>query len=126
MRKRKVRFLSIRQKFVLIAAICIVLVSVSIGVISYNAMESELLLMAADKAQSIGVLAAKQVDKNVLVRFGPGDERLTQYVGIRDLLIDIKESSNVKYMYTLYTDGTTVYYGVDGDKSDDHACIGDE
>lgn len=125
-RKRKIRFLSIRQKFMLIAAVCIALVSISIGTIAYSSMESELLLMAADKAQAIGVLAAKQVDKNVVARFGPGDERLSQYVGIRDLLIDIKESSNVLYMYTLYTDGTTVYYGVDGDKSEDHAIIGEE
>ena len=126
MRKRKIRFLSIRQKFVLIASVCIMLVSISIGVIAYSSMESELLLMAADKAQAIGVLAAKQIDKNVIVRFGPGDERLSQYVGIRDQLIDIKESSNVLYMYTLYTDGTTVYYGVDGDKSEGHCAIGDE
>ena len=126
MKKRKVRFLSIRQKFMLIAGACIVLVSVCIGSIAYSAMEKELLTMAADKAQSIGVLAGKQIDKNVLARFSPGSERLTQYVGIRDTLIDIKEASNVKYMYTLYTDGTKVYYGVDGDKSEEHALIGDE
>lgn len=126
MRKRKVRFLSIRQKFMLIAGICITLVSVCIGGIAYSAMQSELLSMAADKAQAIGVLAAKQVDKNVIAMFEPGDERLSQYVGIRDLLIDLKDSSNVKYMYTLYTDGTTVYYGVDGDKSEDRCLIGEE
>ncbi len=126
MRKRKIRFLSIRQKFMLIAAVCIALVSISIGTIAYSSMESELLLMAADKAQAIGVLAAKQIDKNVIARFEPGDERLTQYVGIRDQMIDIKESSNVLYLYTLYTDGTTVYYGVDADKSEDHAAIGEE
>ena len=125
MRKRKIRFLSIRQKFMLIAALCIVLVSVSIGTIAYSTMENKLLEMAADKAQAIGVLAGKQVDKNVLARFKPGSERLTQYVGIRDLLIDLKTSSNVLYMYTLYTDGTTVYYGVDGDKSEGHMAIGD-
>ena len=58
LRKRKVRFLSIRQKFMLIAAACILLVSFTIGGISYYTMQEEMLEMAADKAQAIGVLAA--------------------------------------------------------------------
>lgn len=127
MRKRKVRFLSIRQKFMLIAAVCIVLVSVGIGTISYSSMERELLHMAADKAQAIAVLAGKQIDKNVLTKLGPGDERLTTYVSIRDWMIEAKESSNVMYMYTLYTDGTTVYYGVDAERNvEERAAIGEE
>jgi len=80
MKKRKVRFLSIRQKFMIIAAICIVLVSIGIGYISYNTMENQILTMAADKALVVGVMTGKQIDKNVLARFGPGDERLTMYV----------------------------------------------
>lgn len=116
MKKRKVRVLSIRQKFMMFAAICIMLVSFSIGGISYLAMEHQALAMAADKAQSIGVMAGKNIDINVLTKFKPGSERLTMYVGIRDLLIEYKELSGVKYLYTLYTDGTTVYYGVDAEE----------
>ena len=98
LRKRKVRFLSIRQKFMLIAAACILVVSFTIGGMSYYTMQNELMIMAADKAQSIGVLAAKQIDKNVITKFEPGDERLQMYVSIRDNMIDIKESSNVLYI----------------------------
>lgn len=126
LRKRKVRFLSIRQKFMLIAAACILLVSFTIGGISYYTMQEEMLEMAADKAQAIGVLAAKQVDKKIVSGFQPGDEEKVQYTRIRELLYDLKESSNVKYMYTLYTDGAKVYYGVDGDLSEDFCPIGEE
>ena len=126
LRKRKVRFLSIRQKFMLIAAACILLVSFTIGGISYYTMQEEMLEMAADKAQAIGVLAAKQIDKTIVSSFQPGDEEGTKYIRIRDLIYDMKEASNVKYMYTLYTDGTTVYYGVDGDLSEDFCRIGEE
>ncbi|MBP3593640.1 MAG: methyl-accepting chemotaxis protein [Lachnospiraceae bacterium] len=126
LRKRKVRFLSIRQKFMLIAAACILLVSFTIGGISYYTMQEEMLEMAADKAQAIGVLAAKQIDKTIVSSFQPGDEEGTKYVRIRNLIYDMKEASNVKYMYTLYTDGTTVYYGVDGDISEDLCRIGEE
>ena len=31
-------------------------------------------------------------------------------------MIDFKEAGGAKYLYTLYTDGTTVYYGVDAEK----------
>lgn len=127
MRKRKIRFLSIRQKFVMIASLCILAVSFTIGAMAYYAMESELLFMAADKAESIGVLATKQIDRNLLSALKPGDENLPMYIDVRDTMIDIRESSNVLYMYTLYTDGTTVYYGVDAEKDPEERCdIGEE
>ncbi len=127
MRKRKVRFLSIRQKFMLIAAICIMAVSVTIGMTSYSTMEKEILTMAAEKAEAIGEMSAKHIDINVLTKFKPGSERLTMYAGMRDLLIEYKELGGVKYMYTLYTDGTTVFYGVDAEKdAEEREAIGNE
>lgn len=127
MRKRKVRFLSIRQKFMLIAALCIMLVSFSIGGITYSTLQSEMLSMAADKAEAIGEMSAKHIDINVLAQFKPGSERLNMYAGMRDSLIEYKELGGVKYMYTLYTDGTTVYYGVDAEKdAENRMAIGDE
>ena len=127
LRKRKVRFLSIRQKFMLIAALCIMAVSFSIGGITYATLQNEMLSMAADKAEAIGEMSAKHIDINVLTKFKPGSERLTMYAGMRDLLIEYKELGGVKYMYTLYTDGTTVFYGVDAEKNaEDRMAIGDE
>jgi len=127
MRKRKIRFLSIRQKFMLIAAICIVAVSSCIGGISYSTMEKEMLSLAAEKAEAIGEMSAKHIDINVLTKFKPGSERLTMYAGMRDLLIEYKELGGVKYMYTLYTDGTTVFYGVDAEKdASEREAIGNE
>ncbi len=127
MRKRKIRFLSIRQKFMLIAALCIMLVSFSIGGITYSTFKNKMLTMAAEKAEAIGEMSAKNIDINVLTQFKPGSERLTMYVGMRDLLIEYKELGGVKYLYTLYTDGTTVFYGVDAEKdAEERMAIGDE
>lgn len=127
MKKRKVRLLSISQKFMLTAALCVILVSSGIGVISYLTMQNQMLEMAADKAQSIGVMATKNIDINVLTKFKPGSERLSTYVSIRDLLIEYKALGGVKYMYTLYTDGTTVYYGVDAEaNAEEREAIGAE
>lgn len=127
MKKRKVRVLSISQKFMLIAGVCIILVASLIGSISYLTMQKQVLEMAADKAQSIGVMATKNIDINVLTKFKPGSERLSTYVSIRDLMIEYKELGGVKYMYTLYTDGTTVYYGVDAEAdANNREAIGNE
>ncbi len=125
LKKREVRTLSIRQKFMIIATICIVLVSAIIGVTAYMTMENRLLLMTADKAQAIAGLVAKQVDRNILNGLEPGEEESAQYARIRQSLIDLTEASNTKYIYTLYTDGTTVYYRVDGDRSESYSMIGE-
>ena len=124
-KKGKVRFLSIRQKFMFIAAICIVLVSLSIGGIAYFTMENRMLLMTADKAEAIAGLVAKQIDRVILASLEPGEEDLPQYARIRQSLNDLTVASNTKYIYTLYTDGSTIYYRIDGDPSEDHAKIGE-
>lgn len=120
LRKRKVRFLSIRQKFMIIAALCIMAVSFTIGGVSYFTMQKEMLTLAAEKAESIGEMTAKHIDINVLTKLKPGSERLNVYAGMKDLLVEYKEVGGVKYMYTLYTDGTTVFYGVDGEKNEEN------
>ena len=125
LRKRKVRFLSIRQKFMLIATVCIVLVSSSIGGIAYMTMEERMLLMTADTAQAIGSLVSNQIDKTIIKSLTPGKEDTTQYRKIRQSLSDAIAVSTAKYVYTLYTDGTTVYYGVDGDPAEDYYPIGE-
>jgi len=127
LRKRKVRFLSIRQKFMIIAATCIMAVSFTIGGVSYFTMQKEMLTLAAEKAESIGEMTAKHIDINVLTKLKPGSERLNVYAGMKDLLVEYKEVGGVKYMYTLYTDGTTVFYGVDGERNaEDRIAIGTE
>ena len=124
--KNKVRFLSIRQKFMFMSAICVVLVSVSIGFTFFYTIENRLLNMTADKAKAIAGLVAKQLDKRVIAGFKPGDENTAKYMQVRYFFADSMESSGAKYVYTIYTDGTTVFYGVDGDQSESFAHIGDE
>ena len=124
-RKRKVRFLSIRQKFMLVAATCIMLVSFSIGFIAYSTMQDRMILMTAENAQGVASLIANQIDKTVVKSLSPGKEDTIQYRKIRQTLSDSIDVSSAKYIYTLYTDGTTVYYGVDGDQSEDYCLIGE-
>lgn len=125
MKKRKVRFLSIRQKFMLMAAVCIMLVSFSIGFIAYYTMQNKMISTTAENARAMASLVSNQVDKNMHKGIAPGKEDTTQYKKIRQILSDAIEVSTAKYIYTLYTDGTAVYYGVDGDMTEAYCQIGE-
>ncbi|MBR6643319.1 MAG: methyl-accepting chemotaxis protein [Lachnospiraceae bacterium] len=125
MKKRKVRFLSIRQKFMLMAAVCIMLVSFSIGFIAYYTMQNKMISTTAENARAMASLVSNQVDKNMHKGITPGKEDTTQYKKIRQILSDAIEVSTAKYIYTLYTDGAAVYYGVDGNTSEEYYRIGD-
>ena len=70
--------------------------------------------MLADNARAQASLVSNQVDKKMHKGITPGKEDTTQYKIIRQILSDAIEVSTAKYIYTLYTDGTAVYYGVDG------------
>ena len=62
MKKSKVRRLSIRQKFMLIAVVCILVVAYSISGIYYSNMERETLTLAAEKAEAIGEMSVNMND----------------------------------------------------------------
>lgn len=124
--KKKIRKMSIRNKIMTTAAICVLLVSAAIGMISYLSMQNKVLEMAADKSQTIGVMAVREIDADVLATIEPGDEGTEEYLEIQSLLAEMMSQTDVAYMYTLYTDGTTVYYGVDGDQSEGSCAIGEE
>ena len=78
MKKRKVRFLSIRQKFMLMAAVCIMLVSFSIGFIAYYTMQNKMISTTAENARAMASLVSNQVDKNMHKGITPGKEDTTQ------------------------------------------------
>ena len=126
MKKKKVRLLSIRQKFMMISGLCIVAISLGIGLMSYATMQNEMLEMAADKALAIATLASKNVDGDQVSKLTPGSEGKGAYLLARNALQEIQQGSNVKYIYTLYTDGVKVYYGVDADASEEACAIGEE
>lgn len=124
--KRKVRLLSIRQKFMIIATVCILAVSFTISGIASSTLEDQMIAMAADKAKSIAVLVANQLNGDGIAQLKPGDEENVTYKQTRALLDDLKKVSNVLYLYTLYAQKSTVYYGVDGDYSENFCPMGEE
>jgi len=126
MKKKKVRKMSILSKILAAATFCIVAVAVTIGTVSYITMQDKVIEMAADKARAIGIMAAREIDWNVIDTLKVGDEGTAGYKEIQTRLATMMRQSGVKYMYTLYVKDGVVYYGIDGDQSEECCAIGEE
>lgn len=125
-KKRKTRKLGLRVKILLAAGICMqVLVSV-IGTQSFMNFKKEMVHMGVEEAGMAARMVARQVDGELLKDLKPGDEKVAEYHQVLQLLRKLKEDCNMKYLYTLTTDGKKVYYGVDSDEGETQCEIGKE
>ena len=82
--KKKVRLMSIRIKFVIIAALCVSIVTVGIGLATYSSMKNEVLSMAADQAEVIALMVSKQVDKSFIKMIKPGTEKQMSFRNVHN------------------------------------------
>lgn len=124
--KRRTRKLGIRVKILLAAGICMqVMVSV-IGTQAFMNFKKEMVHMGVEEAGMAARMAAKQVDGEILQNIKPGDEDTEQYQQVLQLLRGLKDDCNMKYLFTLTSDGDKVYYGVDSDEGETQCEIGKE
>lgn len=123
-KKRKTRKLSIRWQILLPATIVVSLLSITISVSSYKNMQKGMVGMGVHIATMAAQFSLDAVDGDVLDRLKPGCDNTEEYQMIYKKLGDIQEKYNIAYLYTLYTDGTNVYYGIDADKTESHSAYG--
>ncbi len=126
MKRKKVRVLGISTKFIMTAVAAIFLVASVLGMVSYLALQNEVYTTGARTALAVGRLVEQNIDAEKLMELNPGDETTDFYKTTKNMLIRLKTISEVKYIYTLYTDGVKVYYGVDGDGTEECCAIGEE
>lgn len=105
----------------LVTVLCVVL-----GISLYRKMSDGMVAMGVEQADLVSRMAVKVVDGDALKSLEPGCEESTEYQAIWDAMSEIQQSYGIKYLYTLYTDGKTVYYGVDTDTSEGKADFGEE
>ena len=125
--KQKVRKVSIWWKFLIPVNAIIIVLCTFLGLFSYNTLEEEMLAMGRVQAITVGRLAANSLDPEAVAQIAePGMESSDVYKEQRELLINYQERGNVLYIYTLYTDGNKVYYGIDADTTESACAIGEE
>ena len=126
-KKTKTRKLSIRFKILFPACLLVVAICVALGFTSYKSIYNGMTAMGMDSAAMAAHIAADTITADEIMAIKPGKEDSGTYRLVLKELTELKEKYGMKYLYTLYTDGEKVYYGVDTDESEDtRASIGDE
>lgn len=120
----KTRRLSIRVKLLVV---CCVAIIYAIGYMGYDLsarFKKQMVDMAVIQASVAAKVAADSINVESLEQLKAGADNTPEYAGIAEALREARDTCGIIYVYTLWTDGSNVYYGVDADE--DGAAFGDE
>ena len=124
--KQRCRKLSIRMRIIVSVIGIMIIVFGFLGGSSIITMRTNLIELGGEQAQVAAEIALAEIDADKLMKLQPGDEDSELYNSIIEPLREVQEKCGVKYLYTLTTDGTKVYYGVDTDETSGRCAIGEE
>lgn len=122
--KKRTRRLSIRVKILLCTSLLMIGLFLLLGVSFYKSMEENMVSMGIEQAEIAAKVAVGQIDASV-AGLKPGDEGSQEYEGMLQALLDAKHTCSVAYLYTLSTDGSAVFYGIDTDETENKRAIGE-
>lgn len=120
----KTRGLSIKLKIMIVANILVICAICILSVIFLRRFESDMVYMGVEQARTAARMAVIQVGGDELVQLATGDEETENYQKLLQRLRSTKKDCNMAYLYTLYTDGQNVYYGIDTDEGSTQNKIG--
>ncbi len=119
--RHRTRRLSIRAKILVPTAVIVALICCFMALLFKSRMESDMIMTGAEMAAYVGSLAEHNMNGNLVEMLSEGAESSVAYQVLSESMASTKEGSSIRYMYTLYTDGSKVYYGVDLDEEDRQA-----
>lgn len=124
MKQEKTRKMGIRNKIVLPTTALIILLCLIMGVNSYIRTENGLIAMGVEEARMAAVISTKVIDVEKLSALTPGSEDTAEYAEVLAAMAGVRDDCGIRFLYTLYTDGSQVYYGIDTDTSQSHNEFG--
>lgn len=122
--KIRTRRLTIRAKILIPSIIIVVLVCGLMGYNSYMRFEKSMVRMGVEEADMAATIVADSLDAKLVYKVTVGSEGTQVYQNLQGDLRKKQKACGIAFLYTLYTDGKKVYYGVDSDE--DAAKVGDE
>lgn len=122
--KIRTRRLTICAKILIPSIIIVVLVCGLMGYNSYTRFEKSMVRMGVEEADMAATIVADSLDANLVYKVTVGSEGTQVYQNLQGDLRKKQKACGIAFLYTLYTDGKKVYYGVDSDE--DAAKVGDE
>lgn len=123
----KTRKLGIKIKIIAPTIVAVAVICIVMAVMFRVRMSSDMVSTGAQVATYVATMAEDDLNGDLLApgRLEVGGEKSASYVAVTSSLSATVAGSPIKYIYTLYTDGEKVYYGVDVD-ADDPMPIGTE
>lgn len=115
MEKRKTRGLSIRWKILIPACIIVVLLSLILGINSYKSIMDSMVEMGVEEAAMAANIAMMTIDGDQLSAVTADTIGDANYEALYARMNDLKDKCGILYLYTIYTDGSKVYYWIDTD-----------
>lgn len=122
--REKTRRLSIRLKILIPVTLLIVAACTGVGFFTSKKGKARMLQMAAQEADMVTKVAVDAIDRKLVEHLEPGCEGTVEYEALLASLRSVQQKYGITNLYTLYTDGSAVYYGVDTDETDPFA-VGD-
>ena len=122
----KPRKMSIRAKVLIPVNILIILVCSIMGLATYFNVRDGLISVGTEQAIMASKITQKVIDGDLVEQLTPGCETTDNYQTVLAAMRNAREKFGILYMYTLYEDNGTVYYGVDADTSETQVTYGEE
>lgn len=121
----KTRRLGINAKLSICIVALLVLVCAGMSLAMYNRMSTALIEMGVEEADNASNIAASLIDGDAVAAL-VADPSRENYKTVQTQLEDIRDVSGMEYLYTLYSDGSRVYYGGDADYTQNEDSVGEE
>lgn len=115
MKRRRTRGIGIRVKILFPTSVVIALLCAIMGLNSYLRTKEGLIAMGVEEAQMAAIISTKVIDAGQIAELSAENKGSEEYDAILDAMLGVKRDCGIKYLYTLYTDGDRVYYGIDAD-----------
>ncbi len=125
MKKVKTRGLNIQTKLMLSVSLVILLICALMGVNSYSRFKENMVAMGVEEADMAATVTLATLDGDEIASIKAGSAGSDTYNDVLEQLRNMQKQCNIEFLYTLYTDGSNVYYGVDSDDGDTQAQPGD-
>ncbi|MBD5532137.1 MAG: methyl-accepting chemotaxis protein [Lachnospiraceae bacterium] len=117
MMKRKTRGIGIRAKILFPTSMAIILLCAVMGFNSYQRTKEGLVEMGVEEAQMAAVISTRVIDAGLVAEMSAETQNSEEVNALLQTMLELKQSCGIKYLYTLYTDGNRVYYGIDADNT---------
>lgn len=122
--KKRTRKLSISAKILIPTGLLVIFVCVGMGISAYKNINDGMVSVGVEEAELAGKMALYMIDGDAVEKLKPGCETTDSYQNLLSTMRTVQKEYGILYLYTLYTDGQTIYYGVDTDTSELQAYVG--